>query len=62
MTICSKSFARKGHRYVCFPVIQLGGKWLYDQGFRSGHVIDILYQTGEIVIRISDMQRFDGLE
>lgn len=63
LTICNKSFRRvsryRSDRYVAFPVISLSGKWLQEQGFKSGQVIDITCEAGKLVITIAREQRFE---
>jgi len=59
MTVCNKSFGRQTVPFVCFPTIQLCGKWLKDAGFRAGHTIDITHEDGKIIITKSEVQRFD---
>ena len=61
MTLCSKTFARMNNRYVQFPELRLQGKWMEDSGFRSGHVVDVTYGEGKIIITIAKEQRFEGL-
>ncbi len=57
MTVCNKSFEHQNVSYVCFPTIQLCGKWLQDAGLRAGHTIDIIHEEGRIIITRSAVQR-----
>lgn len=59
LTVCSKSFERQSVPSICFPAIQLCGKWLKDAGFNAGHTIDITHEEGKIIITRSEVQRFN---
>jgi len=61
MTICNKGFARESGRYVFFPIISLSGKWLQEQGFKGGQVIDITCEQGKLIITVAKEQRFEGV-
>ena len=41
LTICSKGFPRRWGAYINFLSINLSGKWLQENGFKIGHVVDI---------------------
>ncbi|MFC0182474.1 Toxin SymE, type I toxin-antitoxin system [Pseudarcicella hirudinis] len=60
MTICNKGFARENGRYVFFPIISLSGKWLKEQGFKSGQMIDIVCEDSKLIITIVEEQRLEG--
>jgi len=59
LTICSKGFPRRWGAYINFPSINLSGKWLQENGFKIGHVVDISCAEGKLTIIISPEQRFD---
>lgn len=61
MTLCNKGFARVSNRYVFFPELHLRGKWLADNGFRAGHVVDITCEQGRLTITLAAEQRFDDI-
>ena len=61
LTICNKHFPRKKSRDLIAPVITFSGKWLQQQGFRAGHVIDTACSQGQLVITIAKEQRFKNI-
>jgi hypothetical protein len=61
LTICRKGFTRKTCRCVFLPSINLSGKWLQQNGFKSGQVIDIACEKGKLVITVAKEQRFAGI-
>jgi len=36
------------------PTITLGGRWMYDAGFRSGQKIEITVENQQLTIRVAD--------
>jgi len=58
LTICNKYFARSHGSGVCFPVINLCGKWLRDAGFKSGQVINIRCENRRLVITVAKENKF----
>lgn len=59
LTVCNKWFNRELGNSVYFPTILLCGKWLRDAGFKSGNTIDIICEEDKIIIKKSELQRFD---
>ena len=61
LTVCNKGFTRVTTRCVFFPCINLSGKWLQQNGFKGGQVIDIMCENGKLVITVAKEQRFAGI-
>jgi len=59
MTLCRKTNTRVNGKNAQFPIVTLTGKWFQEAGFKIGHVIDILPQSGKLIITIAKEQRFE---
>lgn len=45
--------------YKHYPSLHLSGKWLQENGFMIGQVVDILCEDNMLLITVAEEQRFN---
>jgi len=59
ITICRKSVMDSYRIYKHYPSLHLSGKWLQENGFMIGQVVDILCEDNMLLITVAEEQRFN---